>query len=128
MSEAAKVRYWQSMSFHDADTMMTWLGAIGFTEHATYRDEGGVVVHAEWLWPGGGGLMFGQVREEGLTAEPGRSSAYLVTDDPDGVVERAVTAGASVLRPVVDEDYGGRGGTIADPEGNRWSIGSYQPS
>ena len=42
-------------------------------------------------------------------------------------VERAVAAGATVLREVVDQDYGGRGGSVADPEGNHWSFGSYQP-
>ena len=39
MSEAANVKHWQTLSFRDADAMMAWLSAIGFTEHATYRDE-----------------------------------------------------------------------------------------
>ena len=57
----------------------------------------------------------------------GGSAAYLVTDDPDGVFDSAVAAGASVVRPMQDQDYGGRGGSVADPEGNHWSFGSYQP-
>jgi uncharacterized glyoxalase superfamily protein PhnB len=130
MSEAAKVRYWQTMSFRDAEAMMRWLGAVGFAEHATYRDEQDAsrVVHAEWLWPGGGGIMFGSRAEGGLIDNIGGSAAYLVTDDPDGAFERAVAAGATVVRPVVDQDYGGRGGSVLDPEGNHWSFGSYQPS
>jgi len=28
---------------------------------------------------------------------------------------------------MVDQDYGGRGGSVEDPEGNHWSFGSYQP-
>jgi uncharacterized glyoxalase superfamily protein PhnB len=28
---------------------------------------------------------------------------------------------------MVDQDYGGRGGTVQDPEGNSWSFGDYQP-
>ncbi|MEU4450021.1 VOC family protein [Nocardioides sp. NPDC023903] len=126
-NDVAKIKYWQSMAFEDAEAMMTWLSAIGFVEHATYR-EGGIVHHAEWLWPGGGGLMFGQVREVGGIKNTGVSSAYLVTDDPDAVFDKAVAAGATVDRPMVDQDYGGRGGTVTDPEGNSWSIGSYQPS
>lgn len=126
-NDVAKIKYWQSMAFQDAEAMMTWLSAIGFVEHATYR-EGGIVHHAEWLWPGGGGLMFGQVREVGGIKNTGVSSAYLVTDDPDAVFDKAVAAGATVDRPMVDQDYGGRGGTVTDPEGNSWSIGSYQPS
>ena len=76
-SEAANVRHWQTMAFHDADAMMTWLGAIGFTEHATYRDETNpsVVTHAEWLWPGGGGIMFGSATEGGLIDNAGSSAA-----------------------------------------------------
>ena len=129
MTTAAETRLWHTMSFRDAEKMMTWLAAVGFTEHATYRDEddASVVVHAEWLWPGGGGLMFGSQRPDGAVDNVGHSAAYLVTDDPDGVFERAVAAGATVERELVDNDYGGRGGSVADPEGNHWSFGSYQP-
>lgn len=127
-SAAAAVRMWPALSFADVDRMTEWLRAIGFTEHATYRDESGQVVHAEWLWPGGGGIMFGASREDSPLHEPGSSGIYLVTDDPDGVFDAAVAAGASVQREMVDEDYGGRGGSVQDPEGNHWSFGSYQPS
>lgn len=130
MSNAADVRLWHTMSFRDADAMVAWLSAVGFIEHATYRDEAdpGVVVHAEWLWPGGGGVMFGSLRPDGVVTNVGGSSAYLVTEDPDDVFRRAVEAGATVVQGMVDQDYGGRGGTVADPEGNQWSFGSYQPS
>lgn len=130
MSNAAEVRLWHTMTFRDAEAMISWLSAIGFVEHATYRDEAdpGVVVHAEWLWPGGGGLMFGSVRADGAVSNPGGSAAYLVTDDPDEVFRRAVEAGATVVREMVDQDYGGRGGSVVDPEGNHWSFGSYQPA
>ncbi len=130
MSDATDIKYWQSFAFRDAEAMMRWLGAIGFTEHATYRseDDPSVVTHAEWLWPGGGGIMFASLREDGAARDVGGSAAYLVTEDPDGVFDRAVAAGGAVVRPVVDQDYGGRGGSVADPEGNHWSFGSYQPS
>lgn len=128
LSDAATVRLWSSMAYRDADRMMEWLQAIGFTEHSTYRDESGRVMHAEWLWPGGGGIMFGTVRDDSPLHEPGKSGLYLVTDDPDGVFDAAVEAGATVQRPMVDQEYGGRGGSVLDPEGNHWSFGSYQPS
>lgn len=130
MTEAAQIRLWHTMSFRDADAMIAWLSAIGFVEHATYRDDAdpGVVVHAEWLWPGGGGLMFGSLRPGGAVTNVGGSAAYLVTDDPNDVFRRAVEAGATVQLEMVDQDYGGRGGSVIDPEGNHWSFGSYQPS
>ncbi len=34
-------------------------------------------------------------------------------------------AGAEVVLPLKDEDYGSRGFTVRDPEGNRWSFGTY---
>jgi uncharacterized glyoxalase superfamily protein PhnB len=130
MSTAAETKLWHTMSFRDADAMIAWLSAIGFVEHATYRDEKdpGVVVHAEWLWPGGGGVMFGSLRDDGVVRNVGGSAVYLFTDDPDAVFDRAVEAGATVVRGMRDEDYGGRGGSVEDPEGNHWSFGSYQPA
>ena len=122
-----EIKVWASMAFVDAEGQMAWLSAIGFTEKATYRDESGTVVHAEWLWADGGGIMFGQHREDGGVDNVGGSAVYLVTDDPDAVFDKAVAAGATVLRPMVDQDYGGRGGSVRDPEGNHWSFGSYQP-
>lgn len=126
---AADTRLWPSMTFRDCDRMMTWLAAIGFTEHATYRDDqdASVVVHAEWVHPGGGGLMFGSPSDESPVARPGASSVYLVVEDPDAVVDAAVEAGATLVRPTADQDHGGRAGYVRDPEGNHWSFGSYQP-
>ena len=120
---------WHTFSVRDADAMMVWLRAIGFTEHATYRDEQdpSVVVHAEWAWPGGGGIMFGSERDDSAISGTGPAAAYLVTDDPDAAFEAAVAAGATVVRAMVEQDYGRRGGSVTDPEGNHWSFGSYQP-
>lgn len=129
MTSTSDITLWHTLTVRDADTMITWLAAAGFTEHATYRDEADptLVVHAEWLWPGGGGIMFGSHRPGGLLDNVGTAAAYLVTADPDTVFDRAVAAGATVVREMVDQDYGGRGGSVSDPEGNHWSFGSYQP-
>jgi len=129
MSDAHTVRHWQVLRLREADAMIEWLRAIGFTEHATYRDDqdSSLVTHAEWLWPGGGGIMFGSDRPDGVLQGTGPSAAYLVTEHPDEVFAAAVAAGARAVRDVVDEDYGGRGGSVLDPEGNHWSFGSYRP-
>ena len=44
------------------------------------------------------------------------------TDDPDGMVERAVARGATVLMPVQDMFWGARYGQIRDPFGHVWGI------
>jgi uncharacterized glyoxalase superfamily protein PhnB len=51
-------------------------------------------------------------------------SIDLLVDDADAVVARAVAAGATVQRPVADQFYGVRSGTVVDPFGHRWLIGA----
>jgi hypothetical protein len=46
----------------------------------------------------------------------------LLVDDADGVVERAVAAGARVTMPVQDMFWGGHYGKIVDPFGHEWGI------
>jgi predicted enzyme related to lactoylglutathione lyase len=47
---------------------------------------------------------------------------HLEVDDADATVARAAAAGATVLRPVADQFYGSRSGTVRDPFGHRWQI------
>jgi PhnB protein len=46
----------------------------------------------------------------------------LFVDDVHAVVESAVAAGATILEPVQDYDYGYRQATILDPFGHQWMI------
>jgi len=46
----------------------------------------------------------------------------LLVNNADGVVERAVAAGARVSMPVQDMFWGGRYGKIVDPFGHEWGI------
>ena len=57
-------------------------------------------------------------------APPGQSVIYVVVDDADAAHARATAAGAQVTDPV-DQDYGSRDITVTDPDGNRWSPGTY---
>ena len=65
---------WPTLSFRDADAMIAWLEAIGFTDPHVYRDEQDPtqVAHAEMRWPGGGGIMFGSHREGNDVVSPAR--------------------------------------------------------
>ena len=47
----------------------------------------------------------------------------LIVDDPHAAFDRAVAAGASVVRPVHDE-HGWRIGRVVDPYGHHWEIGT----
>jgi PhnB protein len=46
----------------------------------------------------------------------------VVVDDPDAAFNRAVAAGATVVRPMAN-DYGWRLGRVVDPFGHHWEIG-----
>jgi PhnB protein len=52
----------------------------------------------------------------------GTTKLLLVVDDPDAAIDRAVAAGATLVRPAADE-HGWRLGRIADPFGHHWEVG-----
>jgi uncharacterized glyoxalase superfamily protein PhnB len=57
---------------------------------------------------------------------PGSGATYVATDDIDARFERAVAAGAEVVRPPGDTDYGSREFSVRDPGRNIWSLGTYR--
>lgn len=62
----------------------------------------------------------GNFSPESLTGSTTRM--LLVSDDPEAALERAVSAGATVVYPV-DDRHGWRLGRIEDPYGHHWEIG-----
>ncbi|HEX3941199.1 MAG TPA: VOC family protein [Acidobacteriaceae bacterium] len=52
-------------------------------------------------------------------------SMMLYVEDVDASAERAVAAGATILRPVENQFYGDRNGTFVDPFGYQWTIGTH---
>ena len=49
-------------------------------------------------------------------------SLLLYVDDTDTTVKRAVESGAKLSRPVEDQFYGDRMGTVEDPFGHVWHV------
>ena len=47
----------------------------------------------------------------------------MVVADPDAVLTRATSAGAAVISPIEDKEYGWRVGRVRDPFGHHWEIG-----
>jgi len=52
-------------------------------------------------------------------------SILLYLEGVDAVFERAVKAGAKALRPVTNQFYGDRSGTLEDPFGHVWTIATH---
>ncbi len=122
---------WPVLAFRDARAAASFLvDAFGFEERAMYArdDDPSVIEHGELRWPLGGGVMFGSAGKDDSDfgrREPGNDSVYVVCEDADRLFERATAAGAEVVRGLKEEDYGSRGFTVRDPEGNLWSFGTY---
>ena len=119
--------------YKDAAAMIDWLTkAFGFTIHARYADDKGVIHHAE-LALGSSMIMLGSVREDrygAIVGGPGRNggkSVYVAVDDADTAYARAKAAGAVIIEELTDRDYGSREFICGDPEGNVWSFGTYWP-
>lgn len=53
-------------------------------------------------------------------------SLMLYVPNVDATFAQAVAAGATVKRPVADQFYGDRVGTLADPYGHVWSIATHR--
>jgi uncharacterized glyoxalase superfamily protein PhnB len=101
--------------------------AFGFTEHMVYEEPGAGIVHAQVAW-GTGLVMVGPSHGETDPFDLGRTSIYLAVDDPDAHHDRAVAAGAEIVMPLTDQDYGSRDFAVRDPEGNLWNFGTYDPA
>ena len=50
-------------------------------------------------------------------------SMHLHVDDADAFVQRALSAGATLVREPSDQFYGERSGTVRDPFGHEWVLG-----
>lgn len=86
--------------------------------HAEIRIGDSVIMLSD-EWPDYG--MLGPKARGGPT-----SSLMIYVEDCDARFEQAVAAGASVERPVEDQFYGDRSGTLIDPFGHRWTISTHK--
>ncbi len=103
--------------------------AFGFERGPVHAGEDGTVQHAELRFAGEW-IMLGShsTGEDGRMAfDGGPAWIYVVVDDPDAHHDQAVAAGAEIVRELTTEDYGSRGYSARDPEGNVWSFGTYRP-
>ncbi len=123
------------MRYRDAPAAIEWLcRVLGFSKGLVVPGEGGIILHAQ-LTLGDGMVMLGSERDDAhgaLMSVPGpgganTQSAYVVVDDPEAAHARAVAAGAEIVSPLDNPEYGGTFFACRDPEGHVWSVGSYDP-
>jgi uncharacterized glyoxalase superfamily protein PhnB len=121
------------LRYADARAAVEWLcDAFGFERVAVFDGPDGTVAHAE-LRLGGGIIMLGSTNDDALGMRTPRElgavtgGVYAYVADPDAHHERAVVAGAEIVNPLREMDYGSREYSCRDPEGNLWSFGTYRP-
>lgn len=103
--------------------------AFGATERMRMPGPGGKVGHAE-IQLGDCVVMLADEHPEmgarGPRAFGGSAvSLHLYVADVDAVVKASVAAGAKLIRPVENQFYGDRLGTIEDPFGHHWHISTH---
>ncbi|MDQ2840845.1 MAG: VOC family protein [Acidobacteriota bacterium] len=67
---------------------------------------------------------FGNKSPETLGGSPVSMMFYV--DDVDAAFSHALKEGATERRPVADQFYGDRTGTLVDPFGYQWSLGTHK--
>jgi PhnB protein len=56
----------------------------------------------------------------------GATGSFMIyVADADAAVARAVKAGAKLLQPVENQFWGDRSGTVVDPFGHKWMLGTH---
>jgi PhnB protein len=113
-----------------ADAIAFYKKAFGATEVMRMAAPGGKVGHAE-VEIGGSRIMLsdeypdmGFLSPKTIGGSP--VGLHLYVHDVDAVTRQAVAAGAKELRPVKDQFYGDRTGTIEDPFGHVWHIATHK--
>jgi uncharacterized glyoxalase superfamily protein PhnB len=114
--------------YNDARAAIDWLiQAFGFRKHAEHEGPNGTIAHAE--------LTFGPSVVGISSAAPPtsdnpwshiRQGIYACVPDIDAHYERAKSAGADIVMPIRDMDYGSREYAARDSEGHIWSFGTYE--
>jgi PhnB protein len=103
--------------------------ALGAKELMRMPGPGGKVMHAE-IKIGNSPIMmadeFPDQKIVGPQSLGGTSVGLLLyVEDVDAVFQRTVAAGATVEKPLADQFYGDRSGTVIDPFGHKWTIATH---
>jgi PhnB protein len=104
--------------------------AFGATELMRMPAPGGKIGHAE-IKIGDSPIMLadefpemGHKSPQTLGGSP--VSIMIYVEDVDTVFDQAVAAGGKVQRPVKDQFYGDRSGSLEDPFGHLWHVATHK--
>ncbi|BAU44315.1 VOC family protein [Leptolyngbya sp. O-77] len=103
--------------------------AFGATELMRLADPSGKLAHAE-IKIGNSPIMlsdeFPEMNHLSAQAIGGTPVNLMVyVEDVDSLFDQAIAAGATEIRPVENQFYGDRAGTLADPFGHVWTLATH---
>lgn len=134
MSETPHQTIIPALRYADAPAAIAWLcDTFGFNEHFVVPGQDGRIDHAQLEWRGSLVMLGSQRGVDGhdfLSHTAGHGSVSLTAESEaqvDELYARAQAAGAKIMVPIEDTDYGSHAFTAADPEGNMWHFGTYDP-
>lgn len=104
--------------------------AFGANELMRFEGPPGRIAHAEVKIGDSHVMLADEHPDEGFvgpqTLGGAGASLMLYVEDVDKTFARAVAAGATVRRPVADQFYGDRVGTLTDPFGHVWTVATHK--
>lgn len=125
-----------ALRYIDAHAAIAWLEkAFGAERHVVYEANDGSVAHAQ-LRVAGNLILLGSTADDDYPVRSPQQgctptmSLYIVLPNAaavDALHVRAVAAGATVIQPPHDTDYGSHDVRLLDVEGSPWTFGTYDP-
>jgi len=104
--------------------------AFGFSKRGIMNGPDGKAVHAELTLRGTTIMLTPEMPQMGshgakaVGASP--TSLYLLTENVDKVVAKAIKLGGAAKGPVMDMFWGDRCGAVVDPEGYLWMVATHK--
>jgi PhnB protein len=91
---------------------------------------GDKIAHAEMDIDGSRFMLSDEFPEWGALSPKSRGGAtggmLIYVKDADASIDRAVKAGATVVQAAEDQFWGDRMGTVVDPFGHKWMLGTHK--
>jgi len=103
--------------------------AFGAVELMRFEGPGGTIGHAE-IKIGDSPIMLadefpGMGHKSPTTIGGTAAGVCLYVKDCDALFKQAVAAGATVMKPLQDQFYGDRSGSVIDPFGHQWTVATH---
>ena len=104
--------------------------AFGFSKRGIMNGPDGKAMHAELTLRGMTIMLGPEMPQMGYrsakTVGASPSSLYLLTENVDKVVAKAIKLGAAIKGPVMDMFWGDRCGAVVDPDGYTWMVATHK--